>query len=239
MRIPSSVSLIVGVALLGLAGPLGLLAPAARAHEPVDARNRASFQVEAVREVANDWATARLSVVAEGKDPAAVAATVNRRMKSALDTARGTKGVEVRSGAYQTQPVHDDGRIVRWRASQDLRLESEDVDLLSKLIGGLQGESVLLSEIRFSVKRETRRALEDELIGEALAAFRSRASLVARGMGAKTWSLVNVSIGDSGSPRPRVQMRAESAIYSKAAAPAFEAGTSEVRIRVDGQVELD
>lgn len=213
----------------------------ASAHSEIDARNRVSFQVEAMREVANDWATARLSVVAEGKEPAAVASSVNQQMKSALATAKKAKGVEVRSGAYVTQPVYDDGRVVRWRARQEIRVESSDVDRLSALIGTLQSDSVLLSGIDFSVKRETRKALEDELIQEALAEFRARAGRIAKGMGASDWSLVSLSVGHSGAPPRRVHMRAESDMMSmsKVAAPVFEAGTSEVRIQINGNVELD
>ena len=91
------------------------------------------------------------------------------------------------------------------------------------------------------VQRETRRALEDELIKEALAAFRARADLIAAGMGAKTWSLIDVSVGTtSQGPRP-VVMEARAARYSSMdAAPAsLEAGTSEVRVQANGIVELD
>lgn len=215
---------------------------AASAHSPeVDARNRVSFQVEVMREVANDWVTARLSVVSEGKDPALVADAVNRQMASALATAKKTKGVEVSSGAYVTQPVYDKGRVVRWRARQELTAESEDVDRLSKLIGSLQGDKVQLSNINFSVKRETRKALEDELIIEALAAFRARAALIAKGLGAKEWSLVDLSVGHSGGNPRMVHMRAEADMMSmsKAAAPAFEAGSSEIQVHVSGNVEIE
>jgi len=210
-------------------------------HSEVDARNRASFRVEARREVANDWATARLSILAEGKDPAVVADSVNNQMKAALAKAKGAKEVEVRSGAYVTQPVYDNGRVVRWRARQELRLESGDVDRLSKLIGTLQGESVSLSGIVFSVKSETRDALEDELINEALAAFRARALLIAKGMNAADWSLVGLSVGRSGAEPRMVHMRAEADMMSmsKSAPPVFEAGTSDIRIQIDGNVELE
>jgi predicted secreted protein len=210
-------------------------------HSEIDARNRVAFQVESRREVANDWATARFSVMAEGKDPAVVANSVNRQMKIALTTAKGTKGVEVRSGAYVTQPVYDDRRIVRWRAHQELRVDSGDVDRLSKLIGTLQEKSVLLSGIDFSVKTETRVALEEELIKEALAAFRARAALIAKGLDAADWSLVNLSVGRSGDQPRRVHMRAQTEMMSmsRAAPPSFEAGTSDIRIQVDGNVELE
>lgn len=210
-------------------------------HPQTDARNRVSFQVEVMREVANDWATARLAVVSEGKDPAVVAAAVNRQMASALGIANKATKVEVRSGAYTTQPVYDGGRIIRWRARQEIRIESEDVDRLSKLIGKLQESSVLLSSINFSVQRKTRTDLEEELIEEALGAFQARAVLIAKGMGRQDWSLVSISVGQSGS-QPRMmhsRMEADQTYLSKASPPAFEAGTSEIRVHVNGSIELD
>jgi len=210
-------------------------------HPDLDARNRVSFQVEARREVANDWATARFTIQAEGKDPAVVADSVNRQMKGALELAKHTPDVEMTSGAYTTQPIYDDGRVVRWRARQEVRAESGDVGRLSKLIGTLQAESVLLSGIAFSVKNETRVAVEEELIKEALSAFRTRASLIAEGLGAADWSLVSLSVGRSGGQPRMMRMHAESSRISKASAapPVFEAGTSALRVQIDGNVELD
>jgi predicted secreted protein len=85
-------------------------------HSEADARNRVLFQVEVMREVANDRATARLAVVSEGKDPAVAASVANRLMASALGIANKIKKVEVRSGTYTRQPVYECGRIIRWRA---------------------------------------------------------------------------------------------------------------------------
>ena len=233
----------IGACVGGMIASAGLLAgwtaPAA-ADEAADPRNRASFQVVVTREVENDWATARLSAMAEGQDPARVAADVNERIERALATAKKEKGVEVESGGYVTQPVYDANRIVRWQAWQEIRLESADVDRLSKLIGQLQGAELTLSGIEFSVKRETREALQNELTLEALRAFRARADLITKGMGSAAWSLVAMSVGQGGS-QPRFHaMRAEADMASmKAAAPAFEAGKSELEITVDGTIELD
>lgn len=203
--------------------------------------NRASFQVEAVREIANDWATARLRVQAEGKRAADVAGEVNTAMTAALGRARKARDVEVSSGSYTTHPVYDDGRVVRWRASQDLRLEAADTDALSRLIGDLQNASVQLVGIQFGVRRETREKVEEELISEALGLFRKRAALIAEGLGTKDWRLVDVSVGAS---HPGVvQVRREQArsfdMMSSAPAPAFEAGTSEVRVHASGTVAIE
>lgn len=204
-------------------------------------RNRASFNVQATREIANDWSTARLSVSAEGKDPALVADEVNTQMAAALKTANRASGVTVESGAYVTHPVYSSNRIVRWRAQQEIRLESGDVDKLSELIGQLQGDRVALSGIDFSVKRETREKMEAELVEEALAAFRARAALIAKGMGARDWSLVEMNVGQQRGGREQhfggTRMRAST--LSDAAPPSFEAGTSDLQVSVSGTVELE
>lgn len=204
-------------------------------------RNRASFNVEVTREIANDWATARLSVSAEGKDPAVIADEVNRQMAAAVKTAKRASGVTVESGAYVTHPVYSSNRIVRWRAQQEIRLESADVDQLSELIGQLQSDQVVLSGIDFSVKRETREKLEGELVEEALAAFQARAALIAKGMGARDWSLVEMHVGQTNQGRPPHMMRGQMSrsSMSEAAPPSFEAGTSDLQVNVNGTVELE
>ena len=200
-------------------------------HEP-----RASFQVEAVREVANDWAMARMTVQAEGKQAAEVAAEVNRAMKQTMERAKLASGIEVWSGGYSTSPVYDDGQVVRWRASQVLVLESSDPDGLSRLIGELQSESLLLSGIDFSVRRETRQSLEDELIRESLSRFRQRAKLVAEGLGAEQWSVGKVEVGTASTP---VFHRERAMAFKSAPAPSFSPGTSEIRVTASGTVRLD
>jgi len=218
-----------------------MAAPApARAQQAPDPRNRASFQIVVTREVRNDWATARLAAVAEGKDPALVASEVNARIARALARSKKEKGVVVESGGYMTQPLYDENRIVRWQARQELRLESADVDRLSKLIGALQEDQLLLSGIEFSVKRETRESLQDELTLEALRKFRARADLVTKGMGGAGWSMIALSVGQGGVQPYVYAMRAEADMAMKtASAPAFEAGKSELQVTVDGTIELD
>ena len=215
----------------------GATTPMAAEEDP--ARNRVSFQVASVQEVANDWATARLTAGSEGQDPAAIASEVNALMKTAVERAKGTRGIETQTGSYTTHPVHERNRIVRWRAFQELRLESADVDALSALVGKLQESGLTLSGISFSVAKETRRALEDDLIDEALTAFRARAGRVSKAMGSKEWSLVELSIGSSGHVPPQPMMRTMATESFSSAPPVFEGGSSEVRVDVSGTIELE
>ena len=144
-------------AALGLVLALAIAGAAAAQPFPADPKNRVSFAVERTREVANDWVTAVVGTSDEDSDAARLADRVNKTMNEALAVAKQAKGVNVKSGGYATHPVHDkDGKIARWAASQDLILESSDVDAVSELVGKLQSK-LLLRGIAFSVSPETRR----------------------------------------------------------------------------------
>ncbi len=207
-------------------------------------RNQVSFNVAAEREVANDWTTGTIGTTVSGSDPAELASRVNKQMNAALAVAKQAKDVKVTSGSYNTYPEYGDGnRILRWQASQDLILESKDADAVAKLLGKLQGQGLMLRGITFSVSRETQRKLEDELIAEAVAAFRARAELVAKSFGKSSYALISVQVGGGGfqpPPMPMMRMRPELAMAADAAvAPSFEGGTSRLRMDVNGTIELE
>jgi predicted secreted protein len=220
---------------------LVLAAAGAAAAQPFapDPKNRVSFAVERTREVANDWITAVVGASDEDSDAARLADRVNKTMDWALGIAKQTKGVTVKSGGYATQPVHDkDGKIARWAASQDLYLESGNVETVSELVGKLQSR-VLLRSIAFSVSPETRRKTEEVLIGDALNAFTERAKKVASGLGARDYEIVSISIQTPGGGGPMpMYARAEMAM-DKVAAPSFESGQSTLQVRVDATIELE
>jgi len=225
------------VALVALVGVGG----SARGDDAPDPMNRVSFQVERSRDVANDWIQAVVGITDEDADSARLADRINRVMARALDTAKAAPDVRVKSGGYATQPVYDDGKLRRWRASQDLVLESADVEAVTALVGKLQGELQLRS-IGFSISPERRRAVEDELIAEALAAFQARAASVRENLGAKHWELVQLSIDGGGAP-PVHQARMEMMTVGRASAapapPALESGSSRLSVYVGGTIELD
>jgi predicted secreted protein len=216
------------------------MASVAHAQTLPDPKNRVSFSAERSRDVANDWVTALIGTSDEDSDAARLADRVNKTMKWALDTAKQARGVEVKSGGYQTHPVYDsNGKMARWAATQDLVLEGGDADAVSALIGKLQSK-LLLRSISFSVSPDTRRKTEEALIGEVLGAFRERSKKVQEGLGARDWELVSLSIQTPGAPGP-VPMYAARAQMMEAepAPPAFESGQSTLSVRADGTIELE
>ena len=216
---------------------LGLpLAAPALAHDQPAERNVVSFQVEASREVANDRVRATVGVTEEGSEPAELAERVNQTMTWALGVAQAAVGVRAESGAYQTSPVYDRGQIRGWRVSQDLVLHSGDVPAVVELIGTLQGR-LLLRGLDFRVSDERRRAVEGELIQEALAAFRERAELVRKSLEGRGYTIGRLTISTRAiAPRER---RLRTAQAESMTAPAVAGGESTLKVTIAATIELE
>ncbi len=198
--------------------------------------NQIHFQVERSRPVENDRMQAVLSVTAEDDNAARLADQINRSMEAALKTAKARVKVEVRTGSYRTYPVYNKEKIQRWRATQELWLEGSDFAELGSLIGQLQ-ERLQITSFIFSVSSARRAAVEDELIAQALDAFKQRAELVRKQLAAKGYRIVDVSI-NAGGGQPVPMMRGLAMEAASVAPPALEAGTSTLTVSVGGVVEL-
>ncbi|MDB5807597.1 MAG: putative periplasmic/secreted protein [Betaproteobacteria bacterium] len=217
---------------------------AAQAAEPVQ-YNVVELQAGADREVANDLISAVLYT--EHNDPNAqtVANAVNRALTEGLRVAKDYPAVKARSGNNQTTPVYGGSsasstratQLQGWRGRGEIRLESRDFAAAAALIGKLQAGGLQLGGISFGVAPETRKKAEDELIGEAIAAFKSRAELVKGAMGGKGYKIQRISLntGYSGPPVPRMMAMAKSADF---APPPVEGGGSTVNVQVNGAVEV-
>lgn len=224
---------------LSLAASL-LLAGAAFAADPVPRYNTVELQAEAQRELANDTVTASLYVELNDANPAALAAAVNKAANEALRVAREYPGVRVRSGNNQTYPVYAKGNVLQgWRARAEIRLESKDFQAASQLIGKLQA-GMQLGNTAFSVSPEARRQAENELIAEAIAAFKARADIVRGALGGRSYKIqhLNVNTGYSAPPPRFAVARAMAAAAPEVAAPALEAGVSMVTVTVSGAIEV-
>ncbi len=225
------VRLLVSSFILSLA-----VATPARAADAAPRYNQIHFQVERSHPVDNDRMQAVLNITAEDDNSARLTDQINRTMDWALTTAKAQVKVEVRTGNYQTNPVYDQGKIRRWRASQELLLEGSDFAALSSLIGQLQ-ERLQVTSINFSVSPSRRAEEEDGLIAQALDAFKQRAELVRKQFAAKGYRIVDFSINTGGGELVPIT-RSFAMEANSVAPPAFEAGTSTLTVSVAGVIEL-
>lgn len=202
---------------------------------------RIALQGQAAMEVDNDTMHATLYVEDEDANPVRLADNVNKVVSEAVKAAKAVLQVTTRTGGYQTYPVYDKTRIVRWRARSELLLKSTDFKALSDLVGKLQS-TLKLGGIYFSVSPEARKTVEDGLTTAAIEDFKRRADLVAQGFGARGYKVKDAAVNADGGmppmPRPMMSM-AKGATLDSVQAPTMEAGTSRIAVNVSGTILLE
>ncbi len=201
--------------------------------------NQVHLDAQAEREVENDQLEVVLMVQEEGVKPDEIATRVNETMQWALQVAGADEDIEVSTRSYQTYPVYNDRFIVGWRASQELYLRSEKISDLTELVGQLQ-QKLQVNQMNFSPTKATRTRIENELISEAMLAFRQRADVIKGHMDNMDYRIVNiqVSAGQAGPVMYRESVMAMAKMADAAMAPAVEAGTSKVIVTVSGSIQF-
>lgn len=205
--------------------------------------NQISLRADVSREVAHDRMHLTLYHESQHADPARLAAQVTEVLNRAVIRARAAKAVETSLGNRHSYPVYDDkGRkAIAWRERAELRLQSTDFSALARLGSELQDE-LQMAGMHFSLSSDSRKRHEEQLLQEAVAAFRARAQLLAKAMGASGYQLVRLDLNASGSsPRPplvRMAMMKSGAMAESAPEPQIEGGSSELAVNADGVIEL-
>ena len=204
--------------------------------------NQVDLQAEVSREIQNDLMLASVHAEANDASAAKVADQLNRLTADALKTAGDFKSVKARSGFNQTFPARRSarGKLTGWRGRAEIRLESKDLAAMATLIGKLQS-SMQLGGVTFTVSPELRRQTENDLITEAVAAFRSRADIATKAIGGKSYRVRRIGINTGGMfppPRPMVA-QARAAAAAEVTPPTFEGGASTVQVSANGSIQVE
>ncbi len=202
-----------------------------------------SLSAEAEAEVSNDLMVVNLVVQAQGSDAAELANDVNANMSWALTRLMAYRSIDVETRDYQTRPRYEKkgSRIIGWNATQQLRLQTDNFEEAGKAVQLLQ-ERLQVQGIQMSAKPATRKKAEDQLINEALGAFKQRALLVQTNMGAPDYKILDVNIHTGSSRTPayeRAQIRGAASSSAIKSAPAIAVGTSRVFVSIQGRIQLD
>ncbi|MFT6463795.1 SIMPL domain-containing protein [Halopseudomonas sp.] len=203
--------------------------------------NQVSLRAEVQEAVSHDTLQVRLYAEEQAKDAGKLATSITERLNKALDIARQTEGVSVSSGNRSSQPVYDEKgeKIIAWRERGDILLESTDFASLSTLTGKLMDE-LNLGDMQFSLSSESRRSTEDELIREAIEAFKARADIATRSLGGTDYKIVNLNL-NSQFMQPPMYRGAKMAMMADAesASPSVEGGQADVTVSADGIIEVN
>ncbi len=207
------------------------------AHDNDPLFNQVNLQAQAEREIPNDQLTVMLAVEEEGKEAAKIANKINQDMDWALKIVGNKSEVESRTQAYNTYPIYDKRTVIGWRAIQQLELKSTNITDLSELVGKLQSR-LQVKNMRFSPTRETRVQYENELIEEAMIAFKQRIDIIKKHMDNKNVRIVNMHINTGGGHDRPVYAESRMTAMDSKSAPAVEAGTSKITVTVSGSVQF-
>lgn len=201
-----------------------------------------NLQAQSTREVPNDLMHAVMSSERQDKDAARAADLVNKTLGDARNLATKYPTVSIESGGYHSYPVHErDGRsIIGWRVRAELRLKGRDFGQLTTLVGALQSQ-MQFNGLEFTVSPETRRVAENELVAEAVGAFRQRAAIAQAALQADGYTIkeLNLNTQEEGSPpRPMMKMASQARQDMEVSAPMAEPGTSRVTVQATGSILL-
>nr|MBX2885157.1 SIMPL domain-containing protein [Granulosicoccus sp.] len=200
-----------------------------------------SSQVEV--DVDNDLMVAILAVQDEDKDPAVLANKINSTATWASNVLRPFATISFKTRDYQTYPRYDTSqsrRLIGWRASQSIELETDDFEAAAKAIQQLQ-EKLQVQSIQLQVKSETRDKASDVLMTKALNSFKDRARLIQQNMNSSGFRIMDVNI-ETGHGRlhdyadeRQITMMESQSVETEAS---IEAGTTRVSVTVYGRIQL-
>jgi predicted secreted protein len=206
---------------------------------------------EAYREVKEDRANVTLTKQLEGEDQRELMREVNLAMRNVVELGKDNPELDLETGNYSIRKnVHykkDTKEVekITYTAVGQVIARSKDFDELLSFVEAAH-EDMLVGSIQFDLSTELRREVEQEILEEAIAAFRSKADMIADGLGYERFEVRNIEVNDSESSSPIRPMRgvmamsmdAVPAASSPSAAPPLEGGKQMVRVSVSGQVVL-
>lgn len=230
MRQPFALGLALGLALL--AGQAGADAPR---------YNQVSLRAEVQQAVNHDTLRVTFYTEAQDADPAKLAERITRQLNQGLETARTTEGVRVSSGNRNSYPVYDEKRqsISAWRERGEIIVEGSDFAAMAQLTSRMLG-NLNLGDMQFSLSASSRRATEDELIKQAIDAFRSRADIATRSLGGNNYKIVSLGLNTQYA-QPPIMFRGAAKMAMadmEMSAPSLEGGQSDVTVSADGVIEV-
>ncbi|MCU7886433.1 MAG: SIMPL domain-containing protein [Candidatus Thiodiazotropha sp. (ex Lucinoma annulata)] len=200
--------------------------------------DRINLSAQAAIEVDNDTLIAVMYAQKEGNDLALLTDSVNQLVTEGVDKAKRSAGIKVQTLSYQTSPVYQQQRLTGWRVRQSIRLESLQSDKLSTLIGELQS-SLALESLSYAISPAQRQKVEESLMLQAIDEFQRRADLVTKQLERSQYRLVEMVIQTSDKSIQPMRMRANMmALEGASVAPTLQAGSQNVRVEINGIIEL-
>lgn len=217
---------------------LGLLMLSMSAQAKSLSKNIVHLSADASSDIENNLMVVHLTTQHQAKKASEAGNQVNQDMTWALKEVQQFSDIESQTQQYSTYPIYKDSKIRTWQTSQTLRLQSENIDELSKLLLVLQSR-LNIQSMNFKPTKASLKKASDALIEDALKAFNHRATLIQKALNAGGYSIVEIHVNTRDNFAP-VYHRAEklSMTSISASTPAVKSGKSTVNVSVSGKIQL-
>ena len=159
-------------------------------------------------------------------------------MSAAIKKASANRNITVETGSYSVSRPYDSqsGKDAdRWRGTQTISLTSDDFEAVLNLSGSLQGDGLVMGDMRFFVAPETLKAVQDELTTAAIKTLKERTVRVAKDLGLKFERFKNISIGnvsEENDESGRKGGKSVGTVTGKSTPPSVVAGYALVTLKV-------
>ncbi len=236
-----NVRAVAAASLLVAAG----LADVARAETPPP-QGVLGLTANASVEVAKDLLSVTFSTNREGSD----ANAVQTQLKQALDTALAEAKkaarpgqVDVQTGNFSLYPRYANAvssgprRDHGWQGSAELIVEGRDMAAIGQLTGRIT--TMTIARVAYRLSREASQRVEADVVAEAIAAFRAKATSYAKLFGYGGYAVREVTLSTSEpQPGPAPTMRMQAASPASADALSVEPGQAAVTATVNGTIQM-
>lgn len=208
-----------------------------------------SLSASATTEVTRDLLQLRFSTTREGKDATAVQNELKQALDAALAEARKVAKpgqVDLQAGNLSVYPRYGQPKpgssaspqITGWQGSVELLVQGRDMETISKLSGRIQ--SLAIANVSYGLSREAREKAEGEVVSQAIASYKAKASIYAQQFGYSGYRVGEVSVN---ADQPMPVMAAPMARFKAMGASADEAlpvesGKATVTVNVNGNVVM-
>jgi uncharacterized protein YggE len=223
----------------------------------IPAEHAISVSGTASKKVAPDLLNIQLRVQTESVnaktsqgDNAAVSAELRTKIK-----ALGVNDSSIQTTSYSVDPVYDstyscdkngynchyDSRLTGYRTTHMLNVELSDLDKGGDLIDAAASagtNQTFIDYVQFTLKDETRRALQKALLKEASGEAKSKAESMAQGLGISLGKVLSVSESYSYYPQPVYYRSAAMDMVSAAPKTELSAGQVDVSASVSTSFEV-
>lgn len=222
--------------------PFFLAATPVVAEEP--RYNVVNFRESVTVNVANDTMNVVLAITETAKNRQIASNTVTHRLNRVLAKIKTNKALHSETRNRHVYPEYDDNnRIIGWKDTAEISINSTDFSALSTLIAEVQNDA-MIRHFYYSVSPDKYAAAIEQASEQALKAFQNRAQTVSHTLGFHDYKLVNLNLNNSfeqnsedipvaaAAPMMMRQSSRGHAVMSN------NPGTQEIRQTVNGSIEM-